>query len=170
MPAWTTMNRAVAVLIAVFAHLESTHAEETARAFDGAEVARLGAVYEKTTAQGRYETGQELAESQYFRGFVIGVALTGAKLGHICPPDSGVNFRALWTSTAAWLRENPEEWKQGPEEVVMTNLRKAYPCATKAEPVPENQEPAAQAPEPETSPAPQVGNEPAPEPEQTPND
>lgn len=132
------MKRFVLALIAPVAFATVARAQETARPFDGAEVARLAAVYEKTAAQGRYETGQELAESQYFKGFVIGVALTGAKLGVLCPPEAGVNFRALWTSTATWLREHPDQWTQGPEEVVMAGLREAYPCASQEAPPPDN--------------------------------
>jgi len=162
------MNRSLLMLVALLASIGATHAQEKPRAFDGAEIARLAAVYEKTTAQGRYETGQELAESQYFKGFIIGVALTGAKLGFLCPPAAGVNFRALWASTATWLREHPGEWTQGPEEVVMASLRNAYPCATKVEPTPTNEPPAAQSTEPETSPAGTDGGEQTPEAEPAP--
>ena len=128
-----TIKQPLLIVMALLAYAGAAHAQDTARKFDGSEVARLGAVYEKTAREGRYETGQEFAESQYFRGFVIGVALTSARLGFLCPPESGVNFRELWASTATFLRENPEHWTHGPEEIVMAALSKTLPCERKAE-------------------------------------
>jgi hypothetical protein len=128
-----------AASLAAFATPVPVRAQEGTRAFDGAELGRIGAIYEKTVREGRYESGQELAESQYFRGFVIGVALTGAKLGFLCPGDGGVNFRGLWNATAAYLREHSEQWAQEPEALVLVSLREAFPCDQASSPTPGKQ-------------------------------
>jgi hypothetical protein len=100
--------------------------------YDGAELARFAADYEKLRDSGAATDDAGLAARvSYFTGFVLGVARANADRGWFCLPDDLLAWHA-WDLVAQFVRDHPELLERRPTTLVNGALAKRYPCTEAA--------------------------------------
>lgn len=100
--------------------------------YDGAELARFAADYEKLRdSGGTTDDPSFAARVAYFTGFVLGVARANADRGWYCLPEELVAGEA-WDAVAKFLREYPNLLDAKPSTIVNGALGKRFPCTETA--------------------------------------
>lgn len=100
--------------------------------YDGAELARFAADYEKLRdSGGTTDDPSHAARVAYFTGFVLGVARANADRGWYCLPDDLVAGQA-WDAVAKFARDYPKLLDAKPSTIVNGALGKAFPCTDSA--------------------------------------
>jgi hypothetical protein len=102
--------------------------------FDGSELARFAADYERLRDSGEATNDPSLAARvAYFNGFVLGVARANADRGWYCLPTEAVAGQT-WDAVATFLREHPEFLDRRASTLVNGALAKGFPCAERPAP------------------------------------
>jgi hypothetical protein len=130
--------------------------------YDGAELARFAADYERLRDSGASTEDPGLAARvAYFTGFVLGVARANADRGWYCLPEDLVAGQT-WDAVARLLRDYPTLAQARPSTIVNGALSKAFPCseAERAARKPEDKPAAEDKPRPK--PKPKAAPKPAP--------
>jgi hypothetical protein len=97
--------------------------------YDGAELARFAADYEKLRDAGASTDDPSLAARiGYFTGFVLGVARANADRGWYCLPEDLIAGQA-WDAVARLLRDYPTLVQARPSTIVNGALAKSFPCS-----------------------------------------
>jgi hypothetical protein len=126
--------------------------------YDGAELVRFAADYEKLRDSGASTDDPSLAARVgYFTGFVLGVARANADRGWYCLPENLLAGQA-WDVVARFLREYPGLTDARPSTIVNGALAKGFPC-TEAERAAKKKE--AEAAKPRPKPKPKAAPKPA---------
>lgn len=100
--------------------------------YDGAELVRFAADYEKLRDSGASTDDPSLAARVgYFTGFVLGVARANADRGWYCLPED-LQAGQAWDVVARFLRGYPGLTDARPSTIVNGALAKGFPC-TEAE-------------------------------------
>ena len=121
--------------------------------YDGAELVRFAADYEKLRDSGASTDDPSLAARVgYFTGFVLGVARANADRGWYCLPENLLAGQA-WDAVARFLREYPTVTDARPSTIVNGALAKGFPC-TEAERAAKKKEEAKPPPKPKPKAAP----------------
>lgn len=100
--------------------------------YDGAELARFAADYEKLRDSGGITDDPSVAARvAYFNGFVLGVARGNADRGWYCLPED-VKAGRVWDAVAKFLRDYPTLFDSKPSTIVNGALAKSFPCTESA--------------------------------------
>jgi hypothetical protein len=127
--------------------------------YDGAELVRFAADYEKLRDSGASTDDPSLAARVgYFTGFVLGVARANADRGWYCLPENLMAGQA-WDVVARFLREYPSLTDARPSTIVNGALAKGFPCTEAERAAKKKQE--AEAAKPPTKPKPKAATKPA---------
>lgn len=97
--------------------------------YDGAELARFAADYERLRDSGASTEDPGLAARvAYFTGFVLGVARANADRGWYCLPEELIAGQT-WDAVARFLRDYPNLAQARPSTIVNGALSKSFPCS-----------------------------------------
>jgi hypothetical protein len=96
--------------------------------FNGNDLARMAALYERSRQQGRFLNEQEERQVNYFIGYVEGAALASRD---VCLPSTPGVREQLCATTASYLRTNPGNWRLAPDALVVKAVEPLFPCGKK---------------------------------------
>jgi hypothetical protein len=149
----------LARLVAALCYAASLCASAQDWKYDGADLVRFAADYEKLRDSGASTDDPSLAARVgYFTGFVLGVARANADRGWYCLPENLMAGQA-WDAVARFLREYPTLTDAQPSTIVNGALAKGFPC-TEAERAARKKE-EAEAAKPRPKPKPKAATKPA---------